>query len=284
MGSKNDSPPAPDYSGIAAANAESARYAKEAADNDLAFRKQVYGESQPQQQQLYGLASRVAESQLADAATSRGRSQTQWDQYQGTFRPIEERMAQEAMAYGGQADQDRQAAQAVADARAQAGIARGISSRAMAAMGINPNSGRFAGMDRAQQLQEAGMAAGGANTARIVARDKGIGLRAGAAAFGRNQVNTAGQMTGLATASGTSSVGNQNAGFMSGLPYAQFASGATGNQIAGAGLGINANLGLAGLQQSGYNAGVQAQSQEAAGLGQFLGTAGALALKYGKFI
>lgn len=276
----NDAPPPPDYSGIAAANEKSAQYAKEAADNDLAFRKQVYADSQPMQRGLYDLSNRVANEQLTDMGISRGRSAAQWGQYQNTFVPVEQEMVREAMDYGGQADQDRAAASAVADARTQAGLSRASNARAMAAMGVNPNSGRFAGMARGDSLREAAMAAGGANNARIAARDKGIGLRAGAAAFGRNQVNSAGQMTGLATASGNSAVGNANTGFMSGLPYAQFAAGGTGNQIAAAGQGIQANLGLGGLMNSAYQAQSNAAANSGGGLGALIGAAGQIGAAY----
>lgn len=266
----NDAPAAPDYTPIATANEASAKYAKDAADNDLAFRKQVYSDSQPMQKGLYELTSKVADSQLSDAATSRDRSSTQWNQYQKTFVPVEEQMAKEAMEYGSEADQAQQAGRAVSDARAQAAASRASGARAMAAMGVNPNSGRFAGMSRANDINEAALAAGGANSARIAARDKGIGLRAGAAAFGRNQVNSAGQMTGLATASGNAAVGNTNTGFQSGLPYASFAAGGTHNAIQAANAGIQANLGMGQLMSNDYRAGLS-QDSGLGGLGQLAG-------------
>ena len=235
-------PPAPDYSGIAAANSESARYSKEAADNDLAFRRQVYDESKPGQAAMKDLATRVAESQLGDAETARGRGAEAYGDWQKYGRQLQQRGVDEANAYGGEADQVAGAGRAISDVRQQAGLARGINSRAMTAMGVNPNSGRFAGLGREMAMTEAGMAAGGANNARVMARDKGIGLRAGALAGMTGQQNVAGQNIGLATASGNSGVGNANAGFRSGLPYAQFATGATGHQIAAAGQGIKGIL------------------------------------------
>lgn len=204
---------------------------------DLSFRTRVYDESKPWQAEFQGLTRDVANSALEDARLSRERGAEQYSQYMQTFRPIEQKMASEAMEYGSAADQERQAGSVVSDVRQQGAIARGISARAMASMGVNPNSGRFAGMDRGNALRETAMAAGGANSARLTARDKGIGLRAGAAAFGRNQVNTAGQMTGLAGASGAGAVNAGNAGFMAGLPYANFQAGgyASGMQAAGIG-------------------------------------------------
>jgi hypothetical protein len=221
---------------------------------DLAFRTKVYDESKPWQEEFQGLTRNVANSALEDARISRERGNEQYDQYQQTFRPIEQKMAAEAMDYGSAADQERQAGSAVSDVRQQSAIARGISARAMASMGVNPNSGRFASTEAGNTLRESAMAAGGANNARTLARDKGIGLRAGAAAFGRNQVNTAGQMTGLAGASGGGAVNAGNAGMMAGLPYANFQAGgyASGMQAAGIGQSAaNANASLAGQSQAG---------------------------------
>lgn len=232
----NASPPPP----VVDPGASQAAAASAAAD--LAFRTRVYEESKPAQDELRGLTRDVVTGQLQDAATARQRGNEQYEQYQSTFRPLEQQMAAEAMAYGGAADQESQAGRALSDVSQQSARARDISTRAMASMGINPNSGRFASMQRVNQAQEAATGAGMANNARTQARDKGISLRAGAAAFGRNQVNSSGQMIGLSGNAGNSAVANQNTSFMSGLPYASFQSGAYGNQIQAAGLGNQAAI------------------------------------------
>lgn len=111
----------------------------------------------------------------------------------------------------------------------------------------------------------------------------GTSLRAGAASFGRNMPNTAGQAYGLATQAGNSAVANQNTGFQSGLPYAQFQAGGYGSQLGAAGIGVNSALGVGGLmnqgyatQIAGYNAQQQANAAGLAGLGQAAGTGAAL--------
>ena len=108
-------PEAPDYSGIANANEKSAQLAKEAADNQLAFSKDQYAFLQPYLKNQLQTGQDVAAQQLADSRKASERSDEQWQQYQQTFQPIEEKMAQEAMDYGSEADQERATGQAAAD-------------------------------------------------------------------------------------------------------------------------------------------------------------------------
>lgn len=266
-----DAPEAPDYTPIANANAEAARLAKEAADADIAFRRQVYEENKPAMEAARDIGIDAARASLGIMHKADERSDQQWDRYTNTFIPVEDQMVKEAMAYGGDADQETQAGRAVADVRTQAGISRANTARSLAAMGVNPNSGRFASGLRRVDIEEAGIAGSAANTARLTARDKGIALRAGAAGFGRNQVNTAGQMAGISTGAGSAGTGSANTGANAGLPMAQFAAGGTGNAINAEGMAINSNMGIAGLQRDVYNTQVASGNANAQALGAVAG-------------
>ena len=272
---------APDYTPIANANAAATAAAKEAADKDIAFREKVYNENKPYIDAAQKSSLDIAAVQKGIMGDSRVRSDQQWDQYTNTFVPIEQKMAQEAMDYGGNADQERVAGQAVADVRTQGGIARESTARSLAAMGVNPNSGRFASSMRRTDIEEAGAAGGAANSSRIAARDKGISLRAGAAAFGRNQVNAAGQMAGVGTNAGSAGVGSASVGANAGLSTAQFATGGTGNAINAANVGISGNNALIGAMGSDYRSTLSADSGAVGGalsglggIGQGLGAMG----------
>lgn len=276
-----DAPEAPDYTPIAQANDAAARLAREAAAEDLAFRRTVYNDSKGAIEKAAKASFDIAEIQKGIMQDSRDRSDLQWDQYTGTFVPIEQRMAQEAMDYGGEADQERVAGQAAADIRTQGGIARANTARSLAAMGVNPNSGRFASGLRRLDIEEAGAAGSAANASRVAARDKGISLRAGAAAFGRNQVNTAGQMAGISTGAGSAGVGSANAGANAGLPAAQFAAGGTGNAINASGIAVSGNNALMGTMSNDYrtalsadNSGFSSMLAGLGGIGQGLGAMG----------
>lgn len=262
---------APDYSGVAAANSQASQYAKQAADNDLAFRQQVYADARPYAQGLAQLSQQVAQQQLSMSQDAQNHSNQQWNDYVSNYQPLEHQMVQDAMNYGGAADQQQQAGRAVADVNAQMSNQRGQSMRALSSMGVNPNSGRMAAMARQSDIMGAASAAGAATNARTNARNQGVSLRSGAAAFGRNMPNTAGQMIGLSTNAGSASVANTNTGYLSGLPYAQYASGGYGSQIGAAGLQSQSALGLGNLMTNNYQIQQAANSASSSGLGSLVG-------------
>lgn len=80
---------APNFEPVAAATREAALYAKEAADADLAFRREQYETSLPYQRQLYDLASQVAQQQLGLGRLSEDQARQQLDSYNATYRPME---------------------------------------------------------------------------------------------------------------------------------------------------------------------------------------------------
>jgi len=304
--------PAPDYSSVAASNEAAAKIAAQSAAEDLAFRKTQYEDAKPQQQALVDLATKVAQQQLADSQQSSGQAKAQWDAYTGTYKPIEQQSALESMGglemspdqvramatrlgmdpdkalavmQGVQGSNENAATQAETAARADANnvYAQGI--RGLSRLGGDP--AKLASAAAALAGQQTATTVGGMNTARNIAKNQGISLRAGTAAFGRNMPNTANQTIGVGTTAGNSAVSNANTGAQSYLPGATYVSGAVPNQINAAQLGINSNLGLANLQSSNYNSQLQyqagvnaANAQSGAGLGSALGTLGGVALNY----
>lgn len=337
-------PAAPNYEPIAAANAESARYAKEAADNDLAFRKGVYEESKPRQQQLYELASRVANQQLGISDENQAMAREQNQYYKQTYQPLEKQTVldsyqyqylspEELAALNAGADpahyarlaadraaneqvsgveglrdsqlsylqsregRDRQALEASVNSaygQQQRGLSRMYGGQANKMMdgsrrvahqqalarvgGANQISQGYEAMGQ-QVRQGAGESINAIKAGRYGA---GTALRSGVANFGRNMPNTAGQAYGLATNAGSAATANQNQGFMSGLPYSQFAAGGYGTQLGAGGVGVQSALGTGSMmnqgysaQMGGYNAQQQANATGLAGLGQLAGTLGA---------
>ena len=105
-GSAPPPPAAPDYSPIAASNEAAAKYAKEAADNDLAFRKTVYEESKPGQTRLQDLAKQVADAQLGYMGDQSKMAKDQNDYYGKTFKPLEQQVAMESMGAMDMSDAD----------------------------------------------------------------------------------------------------------------------------------------------------------------------------------
>lgn len=271
-GGKGSAPAAPDYSGIAASNEAAARVSAEVAREQLAFQKDVYNKSLPQQARLEQLATDVANQQMQIADANQKQAEKQWNYYEGTFQPVEKKMVDEAMNYDSKARQEQQAGQATADVRSQMANVNAQQNRALTGMGVNPNSGRFAGLSKSQAVQAGAMQAGAATGARNAVVDKGIGLRAGAASFGRNMTNTAAQAYGLATGAGSAAVGNQNTGFMAGASYPQLLNSGYSNNIAASGQAINANLGLGQLMNQGYGIQANMYGQQQAGQGAMIGS------------
>lgn len=272
----SDQPSAPDYGPVAEATKYAATLAKQTADADLAFRQKVYGEAMPMISKLATTSQDVATQQLADMRESSQRADQQWQHYTDTFMPIEQRMAEEAMAYGGEADQERRAGQAIADVNSQFTNARGQMDRNLESMGVNPNSGRFASGERSMAIMEGAAAAGAATGARETARDQGISLRAGAAAFGRNMPNTAGQFVGIANASGNSAVANTATGANGGLPWAQFTAGGYDNGLRAAQIQQTGAINLGNIQSRDYATNMSSYTtmnkDEGSGLGSLIGT------------
>ena len=131
-------PPAPDPNvGLAAQqNAEVAREV-------LAFNKQVYEEGKPRQAEYAKLVDEIVNQQMELGAKSAELSQDYTDYMKGTFRPIEQALADEAATAGDAADQEKLAGEAGVDVATSFEAGRGAQLRDMGRVGTNPNSGKL---------------------------------------------------------------------------------------------------------------------------------------------
>lgn len=275
-GGKGSTPAAPDYTALAASQEKAAQYGYKAATADLDFRKQQYKDAQPRLSQLYDMADRVGQSQLDQMKSATAKSDAQWADYNNTYRPLEMQVANEAKAAGGEADQNDASGKAIQSARLQQGISRAATERNLASMGVNPNSARFAAGLQAADVMGAANAAGMATGARTDAKNRGMSLRAGAAATGRGQVNTSGQMMGLSSASGAGATGAANTGANGNLGWAQYVSGAGANQQQAAANGMSGANAMLSAQTSNYNAQLATSNQDSG----IMGLAGTLGGAY----
>lgn len=225
----------------------------------------------PRQAEQDALVKQVADAQLASQAASDSRSADQYKFWLDNYKGLEEQSATEAAVAGGAADQERAAGRAVSDVRQQSSIAQGTTNRNLAAMGVNPNSGKFASANRAMDLGIAASSAGAATNSRETAKNTGIALRSGATATGRGLQNLAGQtlMQGASAGSNAAMTGanNVNSGIAS--------TGVMGNGFNTAG---NLNSSSGSIANAGYNstlngwgANQQANASGMAGLGSAIG-------------
>jgi len=251
----------------------------------LAFAKDQFDQGNIRQADLDALTQRVIEQQMATQDESNAMAREDRARYQQTFQPLQDQYIEQAKSdlgrynelvkpmqdqylkdaatYDSQDRQDQAAAAAVADQQQASRNANAANLRSMAAMGINPNSGRFMGINSAQQTLGSLAEAGAANNARQQVRDKGLALRADAINMG----------TGLkATMPDAINMGN-------GLP----------SSVAGMyGLGLNAGnsaTGNAGAANANFRANQQTMTQGFGGAMQGLqGGAGILNQQYGNQI
>ena len=177
--------------------------------------------------------------------------------------------------------QTNAAAEAKADVLANSAVQKEMSMRQMASMGVRPDSGRFAGITRAQDTNTALAAAGAQNNARSIVRNRGLALRADQANYGRGGSSVAATQVGLGMNSGNSAVannasGNQNFYQNQGVMNTGFNGAVGANNSAGSMLNS-----LYGNQLNAWSAQQQANATSASGLGSMIGTLGVGAMKYG---
>jgi hypothetical protein len=196
MGGK--SAPAPDYSGM-----------EKVANRQLDFAESQYADMKPIYQ---GLAQ-----QMMDAQTQQmGQAQDYYNYQRDTFRPVEQGLVRDAERFNTDDYRESKAREAAAAAGTAFQQTQGASNRAMASMGINPNSGRFASMTNQNNLALAAGRAGAMTGARNQAEQLGWARRMDVTGLGRN----------LAGASTAAYQGAGNAGTGAGNTLA-----APGNQL-----------------------------------------------------
>jgi hypothetical protein len=222
---------APDYGPLAEASKEAAQIMAGLGQDQLAFAKQQYDEMSPALREMAGLQA-DAQRQQMDQAKDYYDYQTQ------TFRPLEQSIVADAENFNTAAYREQLASQAAADSGLAFTQTQRQNERAMASMGVNPNSGRFAGIQSASGLQQAANRAGAMTNTRNQAEQMGYARKLDAAGLGRNLAGAS-----LAAYGGATSAGSQGAQTMqsAGQNY-------MGNMAIGSGtIASGQNMQLSGL-------------------------------------
>lgn len=219
--------------------AENLAWQKEMAAADQARRDAIVTGLQPSLDFANETDRTVVTGALSDADVARDRGNTLWDSYMTSVMPVQQQFYQEALDYGGAADQERAAGVATSDIRQQYAIQKGINDRNLASMGVNPNSGRFASADRAAQLSAMAAAAGGATKARTTARDTGIQLRKDATQIGQGLITGTQNFGNLTLSNQNLAGGLSNQAVNRGLAVGNFAVGGTANAMNAANTATN---------------------------------------------
>lgn len=201
----------------------------------------------------------------------------------GTFRPIEQELADEAATGKSRYDTnvdvranvEREASRAVSDVQAGLESSQRQNERAMASMGVNPNSGRFAAMKVGEDLQAAAMRAGAATAAR----DKGVALdyakRMDVTGLGRGLPGASQGAYSTALNAGNSAVNNQN---QTGQKMLSGMQAGTSTIMQGQGMKLQGLGQATSLQAQAAMASANSAAQASAGLASGLGMLGGAAL------
>lgn len=267
MGKESGDAPTPDPNIKKAANAQAAT-----GNAWLNFSTNAYANAQDRQAALDATAGTVSsaalgaqDAALTNAATDRAR-------YENTFVPLQDQIINDAKNYDSAENQAAAAASAGADTQSAIAAQQAATERQQASMGVNPNSGRFQGIQRAQGLNSALAVAGAKNDARETVRNTGQALRLNAVGLGANlpQQSLAATQVGLGAgqdAAGVLGAANQQSLAANNIMNSGYAGQMQGYQGQAATLGN-----LYAQQVSAYNAQQQADAASTAGLYGAIGT------------
>lgn len=133
--------------------------------------------------------------------------------HRDVFIPMQDDFIAEAKGYDSAERQDQAASQAVADVSSQAALAQQAERRQLAAMGVDPRSGRARAASSASTLRTGLARAGVANTARRQIQAEGRAMRAAAINMGNGLAVNPGTSLGLANGAASAGFNGAMAGY-----------------------------------------------------------------------
>lgn len=173
----------------------------------LSFAKEQFAVGNERQKGVDELTNKVTTQQLADMERASQWATEDRARYKSVFQPLEDKFIDRANNWDSAPAQAKAAEEARADVLSNAAIQKSATDRQMAARGINPASGAYQGIDRAQATETALGAAGAANNARTNLRTQAIGLQGDALNIGRGLPSQSLAALGTGVGAGSSAAG-----------------------------------------------------------------------------
>jgi hypothetical protein len=210
-----------DQSGMyaAMASAAAAEKAYQLGEQQLQWTKDVWTQEQPLMEASEKQQMALAAEEEQALQQSQRESAQQYQQYETTYAPLEQAYAAEAQSWDSPAAIAQARGQAMGDVAQQGQAGLNTAAETLRGYGINPGSGRYAGLyTGAQPMLGAAEAAAGTTAAQNLRLQK-MGLVSGAINTGRGLVNAATGLTtagtgaggaGAGAASGAANTANQN--------------------------------------------------------------------------
>lgn len=246
----------------------------------LSFAKDAFEQSKARQETIDKQTADVMAQQQGVADQQLKWAQQDRDRYNNVFVPAQDKFVNTAMNYDTPEKQEEAAAEASADVQNSAAKAQEAQARNAASMGVNPASGRYAGIDQNTVMNTALANAGAQNQARQLVRDKALGLQYQAANMGNMLPQQSNQTMGLGLGAGSDAIGlaqrnQQLFNGSTGIVNSGYAGAMSGYQ------GMSNSLNnLYGNQLNAWQAQNQQNAQKASGLGSFLGGVAGIASSF----
>jgi len=222
---------APDYTPLAEASKAATERMGALGEAQLDFSKLMYEENAP-------ALKKIAEQQGLMMGQQLEQAQDYYADYKQTYRPMEQKFVRDAQNFNTDAYRNQLATKAAADSGLAFNRTRQANERAMASMGVNPNSGRFQGLAGQSALMQSANRAGAMTGTRERAQQMGYARNLDAIGIGRNLPGLSRAAYGSAAGAGSMAGGNyQSAGI---------------NRLSGMGqgaatIGSGLNMGIGGL-------------------------------------
>lgn len=238
----------------------------------LDWTKQLYAETAPQRAEATKIALDMARAQTDTAKKQSDMADETYAYTKGTFRPLEQKMATDALGYDTTARRDAEAAQAQADVGTAGDAGRATMLREIAARGGDINSGNVAASLANASVREAAVKAGAGNQARKNVEAIGAAKLADAASLGRNIAATNATQTQLGLNAGNSATGNAASTGNITAQGAQLMQGGANTAIQGNASAGNLALGQYNAQTNATQAANSTSNALLGGLGQVAGS------------
>ena len=244
----------------------------------LKFAEEQFKVSNERQVGQDKLANEVTQQQLDSSKQAQGWATADRNRYETVFRPMQDQFIDEANSWDSTERQSARAAEAKADVMNNSALARQASERNMASMGVDPTSGRYAGVTRAGDQATALSAAGAENNARSTVRKEGVAMRADAINMGSGLAVNPATSLGLSSSTGSAAYGTTAANNAQAAGLGSIMG--QGYQGAMSGYGNQANIlnQQYGNQLNAWQAQEQASAQASSGLWSGIGSAAGMGL------
>jgi hypothetical protein len=259
----------------AMASAQAANQAYQLGEQQLQWTQQVWNQEQPLMDASEKQQMALAAAEASSLEQSQAESAQQYAQYESTYAPLEASYVNQAENWASPSAVAQARGQAMSDVAEQGQAGLNSAAETLRGYGINPGSGRYAGLyTGAQPMLGAAEAAAGTTAAQNL-RLQQMGLESGAINTGRGLVNATEGLTTAGTGAGNAASGAAGAAANTANTNLSTGSTAMTNPSQWFNAGTNAMNSYVGAvngynqAQVGFN---EAGAQEMGGFGSALGS------------